>query len=202
MTESFSNLTKIVYCDQETYGGGWTAFLINKYSTATFNKNWNEYKNGFGDAKYNFWLANEFLYQETTLYNSHSRKSVELYVSVTALNGKTYYSKNNNFAILSKDSKYTLQVSHHSTGTTGDSLEPHNNMKFSTKDEVNDVFHRNCAYVSGGYGCWYSGCYESILTHMCYDDKNHRYKPAPQWYYLFNSYTNLKNVKMMYREKS
>ena len=80
--------------------------------------------------------------------------------------------------------------------------EPHSNMKFSTKDEVNDVYHRNCAYVCGGYGWWYSGCYESILTHMCYDDKNHRYKPAPQWYYLFNSYTNFKNVKMMFREKS
>ena len=198
-----SNFTKTVYCDQDTFGGGWTVFLRNKYSTVTFNKNWNEYKNGFGNVMYDLWLGNEFLYKVTTLYNSHSSKSVELYVSITDLDDKTYYSKYNNFAILSEDSKYTLLVSHHSEGNMGDSLELHNKKKFTTKDNDNDNHFRNCAVYNNGYPWWFDECYfyQSLLTFMYYDKQNSKYKAGPKWYRLHNNRNSLKSATMMFREK-
>ena len=117
----FQVLPKTVYCDQDTYGGGWTVFLRNKHSLVTFDKNWNEYKSGFGNIEYDFWLGNEYLHNITTLHNSHSSKTAELYVSIIDLNNKIYYAKYNNFAILSEASKYTLHVSHHSKVTMGGS---------------------------------------------------------------------------------
>ena len=131
----FPNSTKTVYCDQDPFGGGWTVFLRNKHSLVTFDKNWNENKSGFGNIEYDFWLGNEYLYNITTLHNSHSSKTVEFYVSIIDLNNKIHYAKYNNFSILSETSKYTLHVSHHSKGTMGDSLERHNNMKLTTKDK-------------------------------------------------------------------
>ena len=197
------NFTKTVYCDQDTFGGGWTVFLRNKYSTVTFNKNWNEYKNGFGNVDYDLWLGNEFLYKVTTLHNSHSSKTVELYVRITDLDDEIYYSKYNNFAILSEDSKYTLHVSHHSKGNMGDSLERHNNKKFTTMDSDNDNNWRNCAVYNRGYPWWFDECsyYHSILTFMYYDDSNNKYKAGPKWFHLHNNRNSLKSATMMFREK-
>ena len=74
----YLNVTKTVYCDQDTEGGGWTLFLRNAHGLVTFDKNWVEYKNGFGNVEHDFWLGNEFLYNVTKLYNSHMCKTVEL----------------------------------------------------------------------------------------------------------------------------
>ena len=202
----FPNSTKTVYCDQDTYGGGWTVFLRNKHSLVTFDKNWNEYKSGFGNIEYDFWLGNEYLYNITTLHNSHSSKTVELYVSIVDLNDKIYYAKYNNFAILSEASKYTLHVPHHSKGTMGDSLERHNNMKFTTKVSHNDngeVFFWNCASRNNGCQWWFDDCsnYGSILTHMYYDKNSKRDIAALKWFSLHKNRDNLKSATMMFREK-
>ena len=181
-------------------------FLRNKHSLVTFDKNWNEYKSSFGNIEYDFWLGNEYLYNITTLHNSHSSKTVELYVSIVDLNDKIYYAKYNNFAILSEASKYTLHVPHHSKGTMGDSLERHNNMKFTTKVSHNDngeVFFWNCASRNNGCQWWFDDCsnYGSILTHMYYDKNSKRDIAAPKWFGLHKNRDNLKSATMMFREK-
>ena len=61
----FLNVTKTVYCDQDTEGGGWTVFLRNAHGLVSFNINSNEYKDGFGSVEYDFWLRNEFVYNAT-----------------------------------------------------------------------------------------------------------------------------------------
>ena len=40
--------------------------LRNKCGNVTFNKNWDKYRNGFGDLDYYFWLGNDFLYKATS----------------------------------------------------------------------------------------------------------------------------------------
>ena len=129
------NATKIVYCDQDTERGGWTMFLRNAYGLVTFNKTWIEYKNGFGNVEYDFWLGNEFMYNVTTLYNTHISKAVDLYVIVADEDDKSYSAIYKNFAILSENTSYTLQVSDRFNGTLRDVLYHHNNAKFSTKDK-------------------------------------------------------------------
>ena len=198
----FANVTKTVYCDQDTEGGGWIVFLRNAHGLTSFNKEWNEYKNGFGSVEYDFWLGNEFMYNATKLHNSHISKTSELYIKVAGTDGKKFYAMYKNFAILSEATNYTLQVSHHYKGTMGDALEYHNNMKFSTKDRDNDLANNvNCATRYGGYGWWFKKCYFTLLTRMKYDTVDLRLKPTPEWYYIYNDFRNLKNAAMMFREK-
>ena len=40
---------KTVYCDQTFSGGGWIVLMRNKYGKITFDRTWDEYKNGFGN---------------------------------------------------------------------------------------------------------------------------------------------------------
>ena len=198
----YLNVTKTVYCDQDTEGGGWTLFLRNAHGLVTFDKNWVEYKNGFGNVEHDFWLGNEFLYNVTKLYNSHMSKTVELYVIIGDEDERSYYAMYCNFAILSEKSNYTLHVSRHYKGTMGDALEYHNNRKFSAKDKDNDDDPGSCIEMYDGNGWWYGRCYTSVLTYMVYDMANGRYRPAPQWHYIHNDFRNLKNATMMFREKT
>ena len=197
----YLNITQTVYCDQDTKDGGWTVFLRNAHGFMTFDKKWNEYKNGFGNVEYDFWLGNEFMYNVTKLYNSHISKTVELYIIVAAPDDHSFYAMYKNFAILSEDKNYTLQVSSHFMGTMGDALQYHNNMQFSTMDRDNDEDTGDCVNHHGGYGWWYRKCYHTVLTRVKYNATYRRYIPAPRWYHLYNAHMDLKNATMMFREK-
>ena len=195
----FLNVTKTVYCDQDTEGGGWTVFLQNAYGSITFNKKWNYYKDGFGTLEKDFWLGNEFMYNATKLYNSHVSKTVELYILVASKDNKTFYAMYKNFSILSEATNYTLQVSNFLKGTMGDAMNYHNNIKFSTTDRDNDEVNTvNCADKYGGYGWWFKDCYKALLTRKWYGNE---LTPAPEWFLVYNDYRALKNATMMFREK-
>ena len=77
-------------------------------------------------------------------------------------NDKTWsYLHYNQFSVGSASEEYALTVG----GFTGigtdwfnGKSEPHNGMKFSTKDNDNDKNGGNCAAASKS-GCWYNSCY-------------------------------------------
>jgi ficolin len=52
-----------VWCDMETDGGGWTVISRRGYGNVArdqaenFNKNWREYKTGFGMALKDYWIG-------------------------------------------------------------------------------------------------------------------------------------------------
>ena len=63
---NFGNEVKPVYCDMNTAGGGWT--VIQRRGDFGnpqdyFLRNWNEYKNGFGDLREDHWLGLEKIHQ-------------------------------------------------------------------------------------------------------------------------------------------
>ena len=52
-----------VRCDMDTNGGGWIIIQRRTDASVTFNRNWNDYKNGFGDLNGNFWLGLEKIHK-------------------------------------------------------------------------------------------------------------------------------------------
>ena len=59
---------KEVYCDMRSYGGGWTVIQRRgDYGNPEnyFQRSWNEYKDGFGSPKKEFWIGLDALHELT-----------------------------------------------------------------------------------------------------------------------------------------
>ena len=145
-----------VYCDMTTDGGGWTVFHKRFDGFVGFYRDWDEYKNGFGDVRGEFWLGNEKIHQLTEIPS-------QLRVEINTISNGNKYAKYNDFTVTNEASNYTLFVGFYS-GDAGDKLTPHNSMTFSTKDRDNDVDDGSHCAVSHKGGWWYEGCYYSCLN--------------------------------------
>ena len=135
----------------------------------------------------------------------HERRTWQLYVKITDKSSTSFFAKYKNFIVLSEDFKYQLHISNYLYGTAGDSLSPHNNMKFTTKDEDNDMRnYMNCATrCSERCGWWHNGCYDAALSMTWYGGNGNnigRYTPGPVWYYVHGNRLPLKSSTMMFRE--
>ena len=153
--------TANVYCNMTTDDGGWIVIQRNrKNSRLSFNKNWREYEEGFGDLNKDFWAGLELMHTLT------QRDQWEMRVDYQK-NDKTWsYLHYNQFSVGSASEEYPLTVG----GFTGVGTDlfnvqskPHNGMKFTTPDNDNDnnsIYNCAATYKSGW---WYHNCY-SINT--------------------------------------
>ncbi|GFR88961.1 fibrinogen related protein 12.1 [Elysia marginata] len=145
-------------CDTVTDGGGW--IVIQRRSTGDvdfYQRGWEEYKNGFGDLRGDFWLGNEHIHRITN--SGHYELRVEL-----VYQGKSSHARYGQFSISSETSQYTLNVADYS-GTAGDALIKNSQRRqFTTIDRDNDMGKsRNCAERCRG-GWWYNNCGYSGLN--------------------------------------
>ena len=170
-----------VYCDMKTDGGGWTVFHKRFNGFVGFYRDCDEYKNGFGDVRGEFWLGNEKIHQLTEI---SSQLRVEINISSTT----SRYAKFRNFTVTNEATNYTLFVGFYS-GTASDYLSYHNGMSFSTKDRDNDKTGGSCATSYKG-AWWYKSCINSNLNGN-YGDSNY------QW-----NWSNLKGSEMKLKPKS
>jgi len=158
-----------------------------------WNRNWANYKNGFGSIDADFWLGLEKMHLLTSSRPYRLRVEVQ-YRSTNLWYSAEYWS----FKIGDElNDKYRLEVAGYS-GDAGDSLlyegdfrgdgifgnYYHNGMKFTTYDQDNDpAIFENCASPRGG-GWWYNMCYWACLTGTSY-------------YYEWNTLGWVVNSRMM-----
>lgn len=185
----------LVQCDMVTDGGGWTIIQRRYDGGMNFTRFWDEYKEGFGDPNYEYWLGNEKIHSLT------NAKKYALRIDLWDWEGNTAYAQYNQFTVDSEDYNYRLHVKDYN-GTAGDSFfDYHDNVMFSTPDSDNDEWYGHCAKKDGS-GWWFRDC--------SYASLNGRYNPGGRsqigpdglfsgihWYYWKRSYTySLKQVEM------
>ncbi|XP_066222833.1 ficolin-1-like isoform X1 [Saccopteryx leptura] len=146
-----------VLCDMDTDGGGWTVFQRRVDGSVDFYRDWATYKQGFGSQLGEFWLGNDNIHALTAQGTS------ELRVDLVDFEGTRQFAKYQSFKLGSEQEKYKLELGAFVGGTAGDSLKPHNNHPFSTKDRDNDSNSGSCAESYRG-AWWYYDCHVSNLN--------------------------------------
>ncbi|XP_064596858.1 angiopoietin-related protein 7-like [Liolophura sinensis] len=129
-------------------GGGWTVIQRRDIASGCaqkFDKSWNEYKNGFGDAGSDYWLGNDAISSLTT---RHSELKVYIKTSV----GQLRYSHYRDFQMDSSSRNFKLKSVRYIAGNAGDQLTYLRNYSFGTKDRENN--NNRCSSTQNG-GFWF-----------------------------------------------
>nr|ABR23368.1 fibrinogen domain-containing salivary secreted protein [Ornithodoros parkeri] len=103
-----STVAVATYCDMESDGGGWTVFQRRGQfgnPVYDFYRDWEAYKNGFGDPAKEFWLGNQLIHVMT------SNKTTSLRIVLTNRTGETFTADYALFNIAGEDEQYKLTVS-------------------------------------------------------------------------------------------
>ena len=143
------------FCDQQTNGGGWTVFQRRFDGSVDFYRDWNSYKEGFGEFGSEFWLGNDDIHNITT-------QGSQLLIELKDFDNQTTHASYGYFHISSEAEKYVLNIGEFS-GSAGDSMAFHNGMMFSTNDSDNDIYPTSCAQAYSG-AWWYGACHEANLN--------------------------------------
>ena len=97
-----------VFCDQKTAGGGWIVFQKRLDGSVDFYRNWDDYKNGFGNLNSEFWLGLDEIYRLTEKKRNRLRVDLEDFTSSNA------YAEYGWFAISNETTKYKLSLGRYS----------------------------------------------------------------------------------------
>ena len=143
-------------------GGGWTVIQRRKDGSVDFNRNWNDYANGFGHLDSEFWFGNENIHDLTKTSEAPKKSTVLFNMKMRGKNVPVY-AKYSTFQVGDSASKYTLTISGFSGNASNTNMAYHNGMKFSTADQDNDKHSGNCA-VFDKSGWWYNACYRVHLN--------------------------------------
>lgn len=178
-----------VFCDMTTAGCPWLIFQRREDGRVDFEKNWNNYTNGFGNLNGEFYLGNENLYWLT------STRRYKLRVELEDFEGETRYAEYTTFSINSAADNYRLTVDGYS-GDAGDSLiSGHNGMQFSTVDADHDNYSYNCAEIFRG-AWWYNSCHVSNLNGAYLHGVHTTYADGIEWNSWLGVYYSLKISEM------
>ncbi|KAM6895875.1 fibrinogen-like 2a [Xenentodon cancila] len=203
------NGTFEVFCEMESFGGGWTVIQQRLDGSVSFNRTWAEYKKGFGNLRGEFWLGNDHIHLLT------KAKDMILRIELEDFEGVREYAKYDQFYVANEYLRYRLSVSGYS-GTAGNAISfnkhfNHDQKFFSTPDRDNDMYPSgNCgAYYSSGW--WFDACMSANLNGKYYHKRYKGVRNGIFWgtwhnmsteYYPTNYRQAFKTVKMMMRPKN
>ncbi|XP_064614086.1 fibrinogen C domain-containing protein 1-like [Liolophura sinensis] len=147
----------LVYCDMTTDGGGWLVFQRRQDGTVDFYRNWQSYKNGFGNLYGEFWLGLEKMHLLT------SQRHYKLLINLEAFKGESGKAAYSRFRISGEKDKFRLMVGAYS-GTAGDAMTYHDGYQFSTPDSDNDGNVGVICTARDHGAWWYDDCQNSNLN--------------------------------------
>ncbi|NXY77784.1 ANGP4 protein, partial [Glareola pratincola] len=185
-----------VYCDMETDGGGWTIIQLRTNGSLSFQRNWREYKQGFGDAAGEYWLGNEAVHLLT------SQAPYALRIELWDWEGSQVYAHYGKFQLGSERQLYRLSLQDYS-GTAGQqSGMALQGTRFSTRDADNDNCLCKCAQMLSG-GWWFDACGLSNLNGIYYPARhNIRKLNGIRWHHFQGPSYSLKGTRMLIRPAS
>ncbi|KAJ8033074.1 Angiopoietin-related protein 1 [Holothuria leucospilota] len=164
LPSGWSGLPFKTSCNMEIDGGGWTVFQRRSDGSGDFYRNWESYKQGFGNVSNEYWLGNEKLHYIT------SQRSHMVRIDVITSDGALLYDKYTTFAIQSESRGYRVSSLGTHSGDGGEGFHRIQGESFSTYDRDNDGWSSyNCA--ENHRGAWW---YSNNWIH-CYPDHHCNY---------------------------
>ncbi|XP_041833206.1 angiopoietin-related protein 5-like [Melanotaenia boesemani] len=175
------NAPFMVYCEMRP-DGGWMLFQRRSGKEQRFDKDWKEYKNGFGALTNDHWLG---LQKVFSLTNDKSKRWM-LRVDLWDHEGGSAFAEYSDFSLGNEEMNYKLHVGKYS-GNAGDAIRgaypgiDQNGFGFSTIDRDNDgcspcifgdIAQSDCVSSEGG-GWWYSRCGSASLNGEWHPFGNH-----------------------------
>ncbi|XP_042863866.1 techylectin-5A-like [Penaeus japonicus] len=151
-------------CDMTTDGGGWTVIQRRQENPShqeDFYRTWDEYVDGFGDLRGEFWLGLEHIHALT------NQSNYEIRFDLTDWAGVTRWAKYSTFLVKGRASDYQLELGSYS-GDAGNSFAYHNMMPFSAKGGP----VKNACPESSHGGWWYNSCHYVNLNGVYRQDYN------------------------------
>ncbi|XP_063701220.1 angiopoietin-2 [Culicoides brevitarsis] len=189
-----------VYCEQEIADGGWTVIQRRDdfgEPRENFNRDWADYKNGFGDPAKEFWLGNENIYMLT------NNEDYSLRLELEDFEGNKRYAQYSHFKIHSEADYYKLEIDGYE-GNAGDSLNDpwygSNNSPFSTYNRDNDRSSLNCASMLKG-GWWWKSCGRGLNGLYLHDPQDLTARQGIVWFRWRGWDYTLKRATMMIKPK-
>ncbi|XP_049548159.1 fibrinogen-like protein A [Anopheles darlingi] len=179
-----------VYCEQESFGGGWIVLQHRFNGSVDFYRNWTEYRDGFGDLEKEFWLGLEKMHQIS------KTRAYELIVELKDFSGTYKYARYNAFEVGDESEQYNLKALGTYSGTAGDSMAGNAGMKFKTMDSPRDRNTVNCAEHHGS-AWWYNYCTFANLNGRYSRFNNDK---SMFWYYFKGNHEGLSFSRMMIRQ--
>ncbi|TRY57189.1 hypothetical protein DNTS_003273 [Danionella cerebrum] len=182
-----------VWCEQRHDPGGWTLIQRRMDGSVNFFRNWETYKQGFGNMDGEYWLGLENIYWLTRQGN------YKLLVKLEDWSGRKTFAEYASFRLEPEEDFYRLRVGRYH-GNAGDSLTWHNGKQFTTLDRDHDAYTGNCAHYQKG-GWWYNACAHSNLNGVWYRGGHYRsrYQDGVYWAEFRGGSYSLKKVTMMIR---
>lgn len=171
----------VVFCDMclEQENDAWIVIQRRVDGTVPFHtKGWDDYKRGFGDYRYNYWMGLDKLHEITS--SGNYELFVGLYDPLSSVSYRYIYVVYRTFAVASESQNYKLTVnyldeSRSSISELFESLTAHNQQEFTTFEPEHDndgIGDRNCAHHGGLYygGWWFGGsdCVDANLNGQYY----------------------------------
>lgn len=169
---------KLVYCDMETDGGGWTVIQRRGQfgnSAYYFYRNWTEYAEGFGDPSKECWIGNKALHALT-----EDGEGMELRILLKNDTGDSVSIEYDSFQVASEEQYFKLQLGELLGPPGWDALRDGHNCAFTTFDQDHDNLPENCAKTFRG-AWWYNRCHAANLNGLNMNGWHESFADGIEW---------------------